>query len=216
MMYGTSVWSLEQSSSAWGVLVDVIGWSDHAWRTVHKPDAAYACSASRGWCQLWGQQLQQWAWSIQQFCNEGRAVVGDVRGTPLYPHNPCEDCEDCEDLWYHCIFLRTPSHPFAPLCIHSHQPLPIQYVPYVVICCHPIDCSLPILLHSIPMLFHILFHILDTFHILAYLSTRPLLGESLEFSLQISLARYACLCCIIFHLITLDFPCKYLSFSARS
>ena len=103
------------------------------------------------------------------------------------------------------------SHPFAPFHIHSHQPLPVWYVPYVMICCHPIVRSLPILLCSILMLFHILFHILDTFHILAYLSTCPSLGESLEFSLQISLARYACLCCIIFHLITLDFPCKYLS-----
>ena len=131
--------------------------------------------------------------------------------SPLPSQSLWSPAKILQSLQRFVISLHISSHPFAPLCIHLHQPLPIQYVPYVVICCHPIVCSLPILLHSILMLFHILFHILDTFHILAYLSTRPSLGESLEFSLRISLARYACLCCIIFHLITSDFPCKYLS-----
>ena len=44
MMYGTSVQSLEQSSSARGVLVDVIRWSDHAQCTVCKPVHTHPCS----------------------------------------------------------------------------------------------------------------------------------------------------------------------------
>jgi hypothetical protein len=43
MMYGTSVRLIEQSSSARGVLVDVM-WSDHARRTVRKPVHTHPCS----------------------------------------------------------------------------------------------------------------------------------------------------------------------------
>jgi hypothetical protein len=44
MMYRTLVWLIEQSSSARGVLVDVIRWLDHAQHTVRKPIHTHPCS----------------------------------------------------------------------------------------------------------------------------------------------------------------------------
>ena len=48
MMHGTCIPThpseKDWGSSARGVLVDVIGWSDHARRTVHSPVHAHACS----------------------------------------------------------------------------------------------------------------------------------------------------------------------------
>ena len=82
MMYGTSVWLIEQSSSARGVLVDVVGWSDHVRHTVRKPVHTHPCSGKE--YSFKGKTLAlrataaiEGAWKHSVILLRRRVVVGD-------------------------------------------------------------------------------------------------------------------------------------------
>jgi hypothetical protein len=81
MMYGTSVRLIKQSSSARGVLVDVM-WSDHARCTVRKPVHTHPCSGKEYSFKgktpaLRATAAIEGAWKHSVILLRRRAVVGD-------------------------------------------------------------------------------------------------------------------------------------------
>jgi len=120
-------------------------------------------------------------------------------------------CDSCDTLQFLqlCAIIHLKSH------TELQHPLITQYMSHIVYPYHVVPLSIPV-----PCYFHLHLHFIshiisNTFYIsysplisfpwsaagcyaLCSLCSPPLLGESLEFSLWIPLARYASLSCVVF------------------